>query len=332
MEGEQIMAETPFRILQSIRNRLDTAESGWLAYAEACTQAYDAAYTAHTSALGLAKLNLTAQAEQAWKVLNIMLAISGASWVPRLLKPVTTIAGEAFGFDELTAAWMADAIKSGGDEFKKEMKEIAVTKLKNCLGSTQDSFEPVVDTTLNYASRLKEGIYNRAEALKHKMDEIIENDDSMTTTAAEALRKGFYTGCPFITDEPKDRGDTFKKTFQNESELSMWVQWAIARDEAYWIRAEAGGIWDPYANDERHAFDPIRDRLVVLGVPASVTKGTFAGQSGHPSTWLPPLDMVEFIHWAKNRSRSLAAQQVCKPVTPALLQLRQQENACRMGK
>ena len=95
------MAEESFKILQNLRNRIDTAESAWLSFAEASTQAYNAAYKLHTGALNAAKLKLTAQAEEAWKVFSIMLAIVGAPWAPRLLEPMKKTAGEAFGVDEL---------------------------------------------------------------------------------------------------------------------------------------------------------------------------------------------------------------------------------------
>src|SRR5262249_23618088 len=171
-----------------------------------------------------------------------------------------------------------------------------------------------------------------AEALKRKMDQIIDEADSMSERAASALERGFATGCPFLTDEPKDRGDEFKKKFQAESELTMWVQWAVNLDGPYWTKAQSGGVWAPYGNDERHAFDPIRRRLVILGVPLSVTRGTFGGQSGHPYDWAPPLDMVELIYWAKNFSRNKAAEEVCRPVQPFLLQIRRTpELACRVG-
>jgi hypothetical protein len=324
------MAASSLQILQSIRNRLDTAESGWLDFAEACTQGYDAAYTQQKNALDLAKVAATQQADQAWKVLSIMLTVAGAPWVPRFLTPIETFAGK--GVDRLTASWMADAIKAGGAELKSGISGSVLDQFKNYVGSTGDAFTPVVDTTTNYSSRLREGIYKRAKEFKSKMDDVVEEADRWTEAAALSLRNGFFTGCPFLTDLPKDTSDKFKKKFQDEAELSMWVEWAIARDEAYWVDQQDGGWWDPYGNDKRHAFDPIRSRLVVLGVPPDVTNGTFLGQSGHPSNWLPPLDMVKLIRWAKNRSRSQAAQQVCKQAEPpSPLRLKENQAVCRVS-
>ena len=316
------MVADSFPILQTIRNRLSTAESGWLAWAEACTQSYDAAYAKHTGALSAAKVAQTARDEDKLKLFNMMLAIAGASWVPRLLQPITSNAGEAFGYDALTTGWVKDALKASGDEAMKSMKGTALAELKRYSGSTYDAFEPVVDTTINYSSRLKEGIYKRAEALLRKMDDVIAEANLYTMLEASQMQNDFLMGCPFLKDLPRDIGDSFKAKFQDDAELAMWVQWALRRDEAYWRKAQAGGIWDPYAVDERHAFDAIRERLRALGVPRDVTVGTFGGQDGHPSTWEPPINMIALITWAKNRSNSAAANLVCRPVSPLALKMR----------
>jgi hypothetical protein len=326
------MAENSLQILQGLRNRVDTAGDGWLAWAEACTPRYEAALKIHKDTLDAAKLLTTANAELAWTVLSIMLTVAGAAWVPRLLKPVESLPGEIIGFDELAASWVADAVKAGGSEVKSALSGTALDRIKNFVGKTSDAFEPVVETTTTWSSRLKEGIYTRSKAVKTKLDAVVDQADRWTVSAAASFRRGFETGCPFLTDEPKDIGETFKTKFQDDSELAMWIEWAIQRDEPYWINAESGGVWDPYAVTERHALDPIRRRLIILGVPHDVTKGTFGGQSGHPSSWAPPLDMVVFIRWAKNKSLNEAAKHVCKRVEPSLLQLRREPpaNVCRV--
>src|SRR5262249_34355265 len=163
----------------------------------------------------------------------------------------------------LFTSWVADGVKAAGKQYVDGAKGIALDALMNFVGKTSDAFEPVVEDTTDFSSRLREGIYDRAKALKRKMDEIVEEAELWSVPAALALRQGFLTGCPFLTDEPQDKGAEFEKTFQDESELAMWVAWALKRDEAYWKKAQAGGIWDPYANVERHAFDPILERLMV---------------------------------------------------------------------
>jgi hypothetical protein len=318
---------TPYEILNRTKGLFETAESAWLGYAKVCIRAYNGALTLHTNALNSVKEAKKLQSEEFWKVLNLMLSIAAGpagAWAGRFLAPVKEMGAD---LDPLVANWVKDALKPVAEPAQSHVKDTLLGKLKNAaIGGTKDSYEPVVESTLDYGTRLDEGIYKRAHILKKAMDEHIYRADHWTVDAALSLEKSFRTYCPFLVDEPTDSGPEFEKAFKNESELGMWVAWALARDEKWW-RKEQSSFYE--GQEERKLMGPIVSRLAALGVP---TEQILSRGSGYLDNRFI-LDMVKLIDWAKNRKppknlRGSAPLEVCRKVDPNFLQIKRHENVC----
>lgn len=332
---------TSHDVLQNLRNRIDTAETGWATFAEVATQAYDQALNTHTDALKNAGDLVKLQSDQLWAVVNVMLSGLIGPWVPRLMLPVEKagsvahkyISGKVFWVDDLTAAWTSEAMSELRPVIKDKIKDTGIGLMTAKGGSTSDPFKPVVDNTLNYASRLKEGINRRAYLLKLAMDELIEMSDLFSVEIAQAMSDAFKVRCAFLTDLPADTGSGFRSLFTQQAEITMWVAWAVQRDEQYWRWHQYrsgffGNNW--HAQDERRAMQPILDRLIKLGVPqdqVSTIEGHYAG--GHSSRFL---DMIKLIEWGKRSPppsgwKASASRAVCSHVNTDWLRLRKSANS-----
>ncbi len=335
------MARTSDNILQGIRNRVDTCESGWTAFAESIIPVYNEAYNTHKNALSAVKQSIQLEVEQGWMVLSMVLTIAGGYWVPRLLKPLK---GSA---DELVSTWIndtfTDGMKHAGAEAGKEaLSNISGTlmgNLKNAaVGRTDDRYEPVVETTIDWGARLKEGISKRAFVLKNSLDPLVRAADKWSVPAAEFLERSFFTYCPFIVDMPlNSEGETapqFKADFRRTSELAMWKRWGLARDEKWWKE-------NPNHSDI-FKMAPIFTRLVNLGI-APHDVATWQNRSGtsianaRSAGWR--FNMPKYIEWSKNLDLDKLAGKALKPAPPEQVcraiderfVLKRNPNACYVG-
>ncbi len=308
-----------YDILQEVRNELDTAQTGWLAFADAATVEYDAAYSLHTGALAAAKNKKQLQIEARWKLIGIMVSAFTAPWVGRFFAQVDAAAQS---IDSLTASIAADSLKGLTTETQNYVQGTAFDKLKQPGKSTRDPYEPVADNSVTYSSRLKEGIERRALKLKAAMDKVLKAQ--LTQPWPEAIAKNFseavVANCPFITDVPDDTSDEFRKDFRDQSELAMWVAWAIQQDVNWWRKADIEDI---------DAMTPVSTRLVIVGVPWLQISDEFIGDGVFTvPRRIRILNMVKFIEWAKTAPKPRRAvesgpQAVCKKVDPLLLRLKQ---------
>ncbi|QDT55807.1 hypothetical protein Pan44_38550 [Caulifigura coniformis] len=327
--------------LQAIRNRIGTAHVGWQAFGEACVAPYDAALSLHKKALQDAeKLTTAVKANQLWEVFGFMMEAFVGPWAKKLLTPVagkvkTFIQGQTYIIDDLSAAWTSEALSGlhepAGDALKS-IKGTALEKLKGENKTMKDAFATSAEETVVATSRLKEGIHIRGKLLMAMMDELVERADSIPESFAKALFTGFTTNCSFLTDVPDDTGEGFKKDFQKQAELAMWVSWAVARDEAYWRRVQGWESVKDKFRHERKAMNPIWRRLIDLGVPDHEISEHDRG-GGYEMWMYDGIDMVKLIAWAKKMSQpknlySSPAKNVCYRVDPGWLQLRRDPNKC----
>lgn len=330
------MTDRPRDLLQDVRNRVDTAQTGWTAFKASSMLKYDVAYKLHSGALSAVKETLTNDSERLWLVLNIVLAGALAGWVPRLLSPVGN------RIDALTDGWAKDALKEINGEAQELIQDSILGQMKNRGNSTNDAYEAVVESTLIYGTRLELGIAERAKILLGALDTTISSAESWSMTAARSFQWSFFNNCPFITDMPSDTnldGD-FMKNFMKQAELRMWVEWALARPESWWraqwtpnsyyrIGAD-GGNYDDAAEHTLMTMNPVLNRLTALGVPLHEV-------SFQSYKYGSVLDMLKMIEWAKHvssmaRLRSSASEaQVCRAAESGLLNLRRREGVCYPG-
>lgn len=328
------MADRPRDLLDDVYKKVDTAESGWMAFKASAMLKYNDAYKLHSGALSAVKETLKNDAERRWLVLNIVLAGTLAAWVPRLLAPVQ---GK---IDKLTNAWVKDALTEINGEAQKTVQDTALGQMQKAGDSTEDPYEPVVDSTLEFGARLEHGLEQRAFMLKTALNDAIDKSDKWTMDAALSFQLSFLRNCPFVTDVPTDTSETgaFMNNFQKQSELGMWVEWALARDEKWWkarwyqhsyySTTDYKSHYASDATDTLIKMKPVMDRLLVLGVkPHEVTfQATYRGVSSATA-----LDMLKMITWAKHirsmeKLRASAHQeQVCKATDSLSLKLRKRE-------
>lgn len=323
------MSVRPVDVLQRIRNQVDTAETGWDLYAEACIQGFDAAYDLHSKTLTAVQSTLTAQNEAIWQVLGLVLGGTVNRWAGRLVAPAKNYAQKQL--DELASLWAKEVLTGVTGEVQKAAQGKVIEKFKQvAVGTSKDAFEPVVEKSLIYGSRLKEGIKQRAYALKAMLDDLIATPDRFTLPAAESLERSFKTNCPFLVDMPTDTGDTFKKNLQHDAEWEMWRAWGMARPEDWWKKNSQ--------SMEQWAMAPILRRLEVLGVTTNkVATYTQTGTTIASMRRGYRFDMLKFIEWARTSPSKTALkalkeeEQVCRPQPGSWLRVQKPDNVCYVG-
>lgn len=321
---------TSLIILQSIRNNVDTAESGWTTFAKSIKPVYRDAFQTHKTTLSAVKQAIQLEAQNGWAAFNLALSLVGGFWVPRLLKPLQG------AHDELVGAWLKDTLTDGmrhaateaAKEAQKNISGTLMDKLKSAaVGGTNSSYEPVVESTEDWGDRLEHGITKRAFILKNSLDPLIRDADRWSVRAAEALEQSFLKYCPFIIDMPLDgQGEPppqFLSEFRRLSELGMWRNWALARNEKWWKE-------NPNHSDI-HKMGPIFTQMTGLGVsPNEIANyqnwsGVSIAHARRPG-WR--FDMNKFINWAKkvnlsdltNITKKINAPESCRlPVENKLI-------------
>jgi hypothetical protein len=323
------MAVRPVDVLQRIRNQIDTAETGWDLYAEACIQGFDAAYDLHSSALTSVAKDIALQNEAIWQILGLVLGGTVNRWAGRLIAPAKSYVQKQY--DELAAVWVKDTLGDVVPEVTKAVQGKVVEKFKQvAVGTSESAYAPVVEKTLIYGSRLKEGIKTRAYALKAMLDDLIAAPDAWTLPAAESLERAFKNRCPFLVDMPTDTGAEFKKNLQHDAEWEMWRAWGAARDENWW-KSNSQSM-------EQWAMAPILRRLEVLGVSTNkVATFTRTGTTIASMRRGYRFDMLKFIEWARTSPSKTAAkalheeEQVCRPQPSSFLKVHRPDNVCYVG-
>jgi hypothetical protein len=306
------VSDRPFEIVQKVYNAVDTAESAWTAYKDACVPEYDIAYELHGTALKQSRLNITNREEQGWKVLSLILGSALGAWVPKILNPVGN------GIDNLTAGWVQTALKHiATEDLKDGIKGTTLDTMKK-LGTadTGTAFEPVSEKTTRWGPRMGEGISNRAVQLKRALLEV-QDAGRITVAAALKMEDAFRRRCPFVVDQPSQQDMASKQKFRNDSELQMWAEWALARNRKWWREnSQHSVLWDMY---------PIMNRMFALGVDVSFYHpGRRSGTLG--GTWIRPgyvLDMVKMIDWAMRRTDEAAEANSCKLPRSYVLEVQQ---------
>jgi len=94
---------------------------------------------------------------------------------------------------------------------------------------------------------------------------------------------------PYIQNAPRDEikpGDLKSKAL-----LSLWLAWAWARDDAYWAVHGTIQQYNDRNKDERVDFEPVRKKLLSLGVPTNVVS-----QKDELSHWMNRTEIVDVIN------------------------------------
>ena len=303
-----------FDALQRAFNAVGTAETAWDGYRAACIPEFDIAYGLHGNALQQSRQNIQNREDNGWKTLSLILGVSLGIWVPRFLKPVNT------SVDELTSSWINTTLKYVVEKDLEDfIKGTTMETMKKWVSNeTTNNYEPVAEKTAIWSARFERGIKDRALIVKQSITELqdsIKTDPKkLSVRTAEKLEMAFRQNCPFVVNQPKGGTDKSVSTFARDSELEMWMQWALARNQSWWTEnSRHRDLWDMY---------PIMDRMFALGVNVTFYHPGKRSATGVPN--IRPgyvLDMVKMIEWAQKRWRDANTSK--KPMEiPAWLRLR----------
>jgi hypothetical protein len=306
------MSQEARDIMQELRNKVDTQSHGWTAFKAASTLAYINAYKIHKGALGEVKDKYQLEFERCWAVFTMLFSVismgTGAAiaeaglalWAGRLLEDIKNgpvLAGEMF---DKTLENMVEQI---GDKGKDLIKD---SQLEKMALRAEDSrrWEPVSDDPLTYEKKMELMLEQVARQILGALDELVRRAGmSWSKGDAEMWADAFLESCPYMTDLPKDLGQSFMDNVQSNAERLMWIEWALSRNKDDWRKFNKGIL---SATEMDRMWGGVLERLIALHVPLGevTTVGRVGGTMFNRAVRV--LDMVKFIEWAQ-RNRPMTA-------------------------
>jgi hypothetical protein len=318
-------------IIQELRNRVDTQSHGWAAFKDASTIGYLDAYNNHKEALSAVDENLKLDNKRCWMVFTLFWTVGFAG-----LAPVGESLGEWAGRLIEDAEKAEDVASELFDKTRDLMSEDAKDLIKESLfedkaekGKKEHPWEPVADSPEKYQARMGLMLDKLAQQILKPLDQLITRAESWESWEAEAWAKEFEASCPYMTDLPDDLETTFQGNVQETAEWTMWVEWALVRDQPWWKkyneRVSDGNGMLPY--------QPILQRLEELHVPLNEVSTVTRVGDGFFNRGFRVLDMDKFINWARRNKpirSSLTKEQLRKAHDLLVPQLHAQDQfVCR---
>ena len=293
------MSQDAINIMQKLRNRADTKSRGWTAFKDSTVQGYEGAYHNHLDALKDVKKNIELDKERCWMVFTLFWTVNMAGatvvasalgdWAGRLLE------GDDESKSIELAAELFDETRDGFSDITKDL--IKHSKFDDKAERAKESrpWEPVVDDPFKYYLKIEKSLATLEGQVLSVLDDLVDRAKSWSAEDAEAVSLEFEASCPYMTLLPNDTGPKFVAAVQNAAEWTMWVEWGLARDVAWWREHNSD-----VSGNEMAMYDPMLDRLFQLGVSLrDVTRWDRVGSTVYNQD-ARVLDMMKFIEWAKN--------------------------------
>jgi hypothetical protein len=284
--------DNPLAYITLMQSMIAEATTNWLAYKSAVTADYANAYADQAGTLKSVKKKMQERMERekefAVFALNLVtVGIGGA------------LAGNAvkLGFKSLGAK---EAFFEKAGEVAKEKISEPIAKVtewgykKLGLELEDDPFEPASMSPTEFGERMGTTLLYQSATLQGSLTKI-QLAGGYTLQGVRNLAQ-IIIPSPFIQNAPKEEirpGDLKAKAL-----LALWLGWAWARDDAYW-RVHGRSVYDDRDRNERQDFEPIRKKLLSIGVPMNVVS--------HKETeyhWMNEqeqvdrIDMPGFLDWA----------------------------------
>jgi hypothetical protein len=326
------MAEMAFQYLQSAHNEIGQAARAWTGSINALTPEYDAARDNHLKALKDVAEETKVRDEQMWAILGFVLgtvwtAGTASPWAGRLLTQAKRVFNDSkipAIYDSLTTAFVRDALSNIYGEAKDALKDSALEWIKNKgNNSTADPYEPTVENTITWKSRLLESVDFRAKDLEIAANEQVRNQHKWSVQAAKNYEYAMIHKCPFIADQPSQPSANERESFRKRAELEMWVDWGVGlTDEWRAKKSTSIDVW---------FMGPILHQLLDLGVPqyqvaSFAQRGTTIASMRRGYI----LDLTKFVRWARNehRKRGLVAKLAKQAVEDGIFLVKKKEHIC----
>jgi len=270
--------------------RVETAASGWEAFTDIATKAYNKAYRRQGTLLKSIKARLEEERKQAQAVLTFAISLLTVAAVG----PVAGALGAklAGGMEEKAAEEFTKwVIKKAGDGTKAATG--AAVKYFYPEKLVEDPFEPAADDPLDYMTTILARVHTR----EHRFQKWILSFSGLHLPLDEARDIATeVVNSSFVQEAPRDMGP-YEGALYRSAALLQWIVWAWDRDDAYW----AGRSVSMSDYQEAITWDRVRVDLAILGVPVALITLTVP-RTRLEFQWLRPgqtgLNMEGFINWA----------------------------------
>ena len=282
----------PLAYITLMQSLVAEARDKWLAYKSAVAADYDVAYTEMKTTLGSVRKAMEERAKReeaiACFALNLLTVGVGGSLAGNAVK---------LGLKKLGAA----------EAFYDKAKEIAKEKISEPIAKATewgykqlgfevegDPFEPVGMTPHEFGQRMEATLLYQSATLQGSLSKI-QMDGGYTLQGVKNLAQMIIPS-PFIQTAPKDQiqpGD-----LKNKAALALWLAWAWGRDDNYW-KLHGWNQYEDRSRNERDDFEPIRKKLVQIGVPPSVCSMKETRYLWMNNTEIVDrINMPDFLDWA----------------------------------
>jgi hypothetical protein len=293
--------------------RLTTLEYGgkWRAYFQGVSEAYANAF--RSQELLLQRIKGAVERRKKAEVDNIIFAFTMltagfggliATHFARDLKKFTISS-----FPEIAVARHGNDIID--DMVQSVLKGASLTKeafnaqkpwtdrLKELGGATssapplRDPFVPADATPAAYGARLLQGAEEHGNLMSDIARFLSAQSDYFPLDVAKNMRAAILRSAFFQQAPASKMTDETKAMLTARAKLGLWICWALERDKRYW---EVQSALQLYGKSEIYEWEPLRQELVLLAVPATmITAKGFDAFGGLKFG----MKMDAFIKWAQ---------------------------------
>jgi hypothetical protein len=296
--------------LKYLKDQVDRANKHWTHYGWATSNAYATAYNNQLTQLRQVKDAIEARLEFehdfvsfTLSLLTVGVAGGAAGLVARSMFDKSTKTGEA----------MIDAMKQVLQRAQKAASDEDIAAISPKATVAADAFAPAGVTPEEYTTSLQEGISYYSALLSDILNAIEYDSGPQKVRFGEDTVSLKTSGLKLAADDARrlteailnstyvrDAPETSVKSADliPKAALALWIGWAYGRDVKYWRKAKTEYYINNRSYDEQFDWEPVRLRLISLGLPSSAVTVT-----GTEYLWLNDtrpktgLDMWGFLNW-----------------------------------
>jgi hypothetical protein len=281
------MTQEARNLVQDLFNKATAQSKSWEDCRALTVLGYMSAYKNYQDALTKVDKSLELDKKAIYLIFIGIASSLVGPWVGRLLEPS----------EEAAKLVASDIFKKTMDSMTdKTVDLLKDTAAEGLAKSAQPDrpWEPAALDPLMYDKTTESSLARVSANVLNAISDFVTRADRWTLSTAQSFVSEFMQTCPFFTDLPPSQSLQFQTAIK--SEMGMWIQWALMRDEKW---------WQQYNNDDqgirvRVAMDPIADSLEGnVHVPESEIESEVRVGGGFGSVARPALDMLKLIAWAK---------------------------------
>lgn len=303
--------------LKYLGDQISRADKHWTHYGWAVSHAYATAYKRQLDILKRVKDDIEARLEFDHDLVSFglsLLTVGVAGGVAGI------IARKMFDKSTKSGEIMIDVLKQSLQRAQKSADDADIEAISPKAKVAGDAFAPAGVTPEEYTTALQEGISYYSSLLSDIQDAVAYDPGPKNVTFGGATVTLRSSGLALTADDArrltemvinstyvKDLPPTELKgeDLVPKASLGLWIGWAYGRDVPYWRRAKTEYWANNPVYDEEFDWEPVRQTLILLGVPASqiTENGTeyLWGNRTRPKTGL---DMWSFLNWVASPAAS----------------------------